>query len=165
MNLKDMTKEEIEALSYTDLTCILLTENKKPMSTAEIFKKICEILGYSDAEYSEKIGTLNTFRTLYTEDSNLEIYFLPSLKINDNKNEWIATLNIYYNNGTNKKVIEKSSGTFEIINNELIYYRTKTMQRESNIEIPNVSAFVIKNQRLILKENYLKNYEKSIILK
>lgn len=56
MNLKDMTKEEIEALSYTDLTCILLTENKKPMSTAEIFKKICEILGYSDAEYSEKIG-------------------------------------------------------------------------------------------------------------
>ena len=35
MNLKDMTKEEIEALSYTDLTCILLTENKKPMSTAE----------------------------------------------------------------------------------------------------------------------------------
>lgn len=116
-------------------------------------------------EYSEKIGTLNTFRTLYTEDSNLEIYFLPSLKINDNKNEWIATLNIYYNNGTNKKVIEKSSGTFEIINNELIYYRTKTMQRESNIEIPNVSAFVIKNQRLILKENYLKNYEKSITLK
>lgn len=116
-------------------------------------------------EYSEKIGTLNTFRTLYTEDSNLEIYFLPSLKINDSKNEWIATLNIYYNNGTNKKVIEKSSGTFEIINNELIYYRTKTMQRESNIEIPNVSAFVIKNQRLILKENYLKNYEKSITLK
>ena len=95
----------------------------------------------------------------------MEIYFLPSLKINDNKNEWIATLNIYYNNGTNKKVIEKSSGTFEIINNELIYYRTKTMQRESNIEIPNVSAFVIKNQRLILKENYLKNYEKSITLK
>lgn len=39
------------------------------------------------------------------------------------------------------------------------------MQRESNIEIPNVSAFVIKNQRLILKENYLKNYEKSITLK
>lgn len=64
MNLKDMTKEEIEALSYIDLTCILLTENKKPMSTAEIFKKICEILGYSDAEYSEKIGDYYTSLTI-----------------------------------------------------------------------------------------------------
>lgn len=64
MNLKDMTKEEIEALSYTDLTCILLTENKKPMSTAEIFKKICEVLGYSDAEYSEKIGDYYTSLTI-----------------------------------------------------------------------------------------------------
>ena len=64
MNLKDMTKEEIEALSYTDLTCILLTENKKPMSTAEIFKKICEILGYSYAEYSEKIGDYYTSLTI-----------------------------------------------------------------------------------------------------
>lgn len=64
MNLKDMTKEEIEALSYTDLTCILLTENKKPMSTEEIFKKICEILGYSDAEYSEKIGDYYTSLTI-----------------------------------------------------------------------------------------------------
>ena len=64
MNLKDMTKEEIEALSYTDLTCILLTENKKPMSTAEIFKKKCEILGYSDAEYSEKIGDYYTSLTI-----------------------------------------------------------------------------------------------------
>ena len=64
MNLKDMTKEEIEALSYTDLTCILLTENKKPMSTAEIFKKICEILGYSDAEYSEKLGDYYTSLTI-----------------------------------------------------------------------------------------------------
>lgn len=64
MNLKDMTKEEIEALSYTDLTCILLTENKKPMSTAEIFKKICEILGYSDVEYSEKIGDYYTSLTI-----------------------------------------------------------------------------------------------------
>ena len=64
MNLKDMTKEEIEALSYTDLTCILLTENKKPMSTSEIFKKICEILGYSDAEYSEKIGDYYTSLTI-----------------------------------------------------------------------------------------------------
>ena len=64
MNLKNMTKEEIEALSYTDLTCILLTENKKPMSTADIFKKICELLDYSESEYSEKIGDFYTSLTI-----------------------------------------------------------------------------------------------------
>lgn len=116
-------------------------------------------------EYSKRLGTLNTFRTLYTEDSNLAIYFLPSLKISDNKNEWIATLDIYYNDEKTKKVIEKSAGTFEIINNELIYYRNKIIDHESSIEIPNVSTFVVKEQKLILKENYLKDYEKGITLK
>ena len=116
-------------------------------------------------EYSKRLGTLNTFRTLYAEDSNLAIYFLPSLKISDNKNDWVATLSIYYDDGKNKKVIEKSSGTFEIINNELIYYRTEIIEHENSVEIPSVSTFVIKEQKLILRENYLKDYEKGITLK
>ena len=116
-------------------------------------------------EYSKRLGTLNTFRTLYAEDSNLIIQFLPSLKISDSKNEWIATLYVYYNDGVTKKIIERSSGTFEIINNDLIYYRTEITEHENNIDIPNVSTFVIKEQKLILKENYLKEYEKSITLK
>lgn len=116
-------------------------------------------------EYSKRLGTLNTFRTLYAEDSNLYIYFLPSLRIKNNKNEWIANLDIYYNDGKNKQIIERSSGTFKIENNELIYYRTEIMEHQNNIEIPNVSNFVIKEQKLILKENYLKDYEKSITLK
>ena len=94
MNLKDMTKEEIEALSYTDLTCILLTENKKPMSTAEIFKKICEILGYSDAEYSEKIGDYYTSLTIdkrfvLLDDAkwDLRINHAVELKVEDDEEE------------------------------------------------------------------------------
>ena len=125
-------------------------------------------VAYTKAEdYANAIKTYNDAIKLNPDfpDSYYSLAVCEENLAKDIKNEWIATLNIYYNNGTNKKVIEKSSGTFEIINNELIYYRTKTMQRESNIEIPNVSAFVIKNQRLILKENYLKNYEKSITLK
>lgn len=116
-------------------------------------------------EYSKTLGSLNTFHTLYTEKSNLTVYFLPSLKIENKKNEWVATLDVYYNDGKTNKVIEKSQGTFEIINDELIYYRTKVIEHEDNIEIPNVSTFVIKEQKLILKENYLKDYEKSITLK
>ena len=116
-------------------------------------------------EYSKRLGKLNTFRTLYAENSNLIIQFLPSLRIKDNTNEWVATLDIYYNDGKNKKIIERSSGTFKIEKSELIYYRTEIMEHENSIEIPNVSNFVIKEQKLILKENYLKDYEKSITLK
>ena len=116
-------------------------------------------------EYANKLGTLNTIKTLYSEESKLIIYFIPSLKLGSNKNEWIINLSIYYKDGNTSKTIEKSSGTFEIKNDELIYYRNKIEEKESDIEIPNVSNFVIKEKKLILKDNYLKKYEKSIILK
>jgi len=115
-------------------------------------------------EYSNKLGSLKTFR-LYAENSNLVIYFLPSLKTEDNKNVWTASLEIHYFGEKNRKVVEKSHGTFEIKNNELLYYRTEIVEQENSIEIPNVSNFVIKNQKLILKENYLQKYEKGITLK
>lgn len=115
-------------------------------------------------EYTEKLGSLNSFHTLYSENSRLIIHFMPLLKIDDYKNEWTAYLDIYYRDEITNKIIESSFGTFEIKDDELIYYRTKILEQEDSIEIPNISNFVIKNQKLILKENYLKNYEKSIIL-
>ena len=63
MKLKDMKKEELEILSYTDLTEMILKENKKPMNTASIFKKICELLELSEEAYSEKIGDYYTSLT------------------------------------------------------------------------------------------------------
>ena len=63
MKLKNMKKEELEALSYTDLTEIILKENKKPMNTASIFKTICELLELSDEEYANKIGDYYTSLT------------------------------------------------------------------------------------------------------
>ena len=64
MKLKNMSKEEIEAMSYTDITYMLLKENKKPMNTAELFKKICELLELTEEEYSEKIGDFYTSLTI-----------------------------------------------------------------------------------------------------
>ncbi len=63
MKLKDMKKEELEVLSYTDLTEMILKENNKPMNTSKIFKKICELLELTDDEYSEKIGDYYTSLT------------------------------------------------------------------------------------------------------
>lgn len=63
MELKNMTKEELELLSYTDLTVLILKENKKPMNTPAIFKTICEMLEYSDSDYTNKIGEFYTSLT------------------------------------------------------------------------------------------------------
>lgn len=64
MNIKNMTKEELEVLSYADLTYMLLKENKKTMTTPAIFKLICELLEYSDDEYAAKIGDYYTSLTI-----------------------------------------------------------------------------------------------------
>ena len=64
MSLKDMPIEELELLSYTDMTYLLIKENKKPMNTPTIFKEICKLLGYSDEEFSAKIGDYYTSLTI-----------------------------------------------------------------------------------------------------
>ena len=63
MNLKNMKKEELELLSYTDLTYMLLKETNKPLNTPAIFKEICKMLGLTDEEYSSKIGDFYTSLT------------------------------------------------------------------------------------------------------
>ena len=63
MKLKDMSKEELEGLSYADLTEMILKENKKPMNTPSIFKKICELLELGEEEYTNQIGDYYTSLT------------------------------------------------------------------------------------------------------
>ena len=63
MKIKDMTQAELELLSHCDLTALLLKENKKPMNTAAIFQKICELLGYSEDDFANKIGDYYTSLT------------------------------------------------------------------------------------------------------
>ena len=63
MKIKDMKKEDLEVLSYTDLTEMILKENKKSMNTASIFREICSLLELDDSEYSNKIGDYYTSLT------------------------------------------------------------------------------------------------------
>lgn len=64
MKLKDKSPEELELMSYTDLTYMILKEEKKTMNTAVIFRKICELLGLSDDDFSEKVGDYYTSLTI-----------------------------------------------------------------------------------------------------
>ena len=61
--LKNMPKEELEILSYTDLTELILKEQTKPLNTPSIFRIICDLLEYSDEEFADKIGDYYTSLT------------------------------------------------------------------------------------------------------
>ena len=63
MSLSSMKHEELELLSYTYLTELILEENKGSMNTAAIFKKISGLLSLSDEEYASKIGDFYTSLT------------------------------------------------------------------------------------------------------
>ena len=63
MKLKEMSKEELEVLSYTDLTEMILKENKKAMNTPSIFKKICDLLELTEEDYANQIGDYYTSLT------------------------------------------------------------------------------------------------------
>ena len=63
MKLKEMSKEELEVLSYTDLTEMILKENKKAMNTPSIFKKICNLLELTEEDYANQIGDYYTALT------------------------------------------------------------------------------------------------------
>ena len=63
MKLKEMKKEELEVLSYADLTELILKENKNSMNTPSIFKKICELLELDEENYMNQIGDYYTSLT------------------------------------------------------------------------------------------------------
>ena len=74
MSLNSMKQEELELLTYTDLTELILKENKGSMNTANIFKKISELLSLTEEEYASKIGDFYTSLTtdkrfIFLEDS------------------------------------------------------------------------------------------------
>ena len=77
MSIENLKKEDLELLSYKDITNILL-EEKGAMNTADLFKKITSLLELPDSVYQNKIGdyytTLTTDkRFLLLEDGNWDL--------------------------------------------------------------------------------------------
>lgn len=63
MKLNKMAREQLEVLSYADLTELILKEGKKGLKTPNIFKKICKLLGLTDEDYTNQIGDFYTSLT------------------------------------------------------------------------------------------------------
>ena len=67
MKLKKMTKEELEALSYTELAEMVLTEKKTKMKIVDVFREICKLLELSDAVFENQVAD---FFQLISTDKN-----------------------------------------------------------------------------------------------
>lgn len=60
MTVDKMKKEELELLSNKDITNLILEESKKPLNTADLFKKIIKLLELPESTFESKIGDYYT---------------------------------------------------------------------------------------------------------
>lgn len=55
MKLKDMSFEELEAMSYDDIALLVLKEKNKGLKINDLFKEVCKLLKLSDDEFVAKL--------------------------------------------------------------------------------------------------------------
>lgn len=65
MKIKDMTKEELEALSYDDIAYLILEESGTNTKITDLFQEVCNLLELSHDEYEAKIADF--FQMLSTD--------------------------------------------------------------------------------------------------
>lgn len=107
MNLEKLPIEELELMSYTDLTYEIIKENKKPLNTPTIFKKICDLLEYDESDYANKIGD---YYTSLTTDKRFVLLDSNEWDIRDNHS---INLNLDEDDEEEEEVEEESQETEE----------------------------------------------------
>lgn len=112
--------------------------------------------------YQKSLGGLDKMFNYSSLDNKFTVSFYPTY--NHSTKSFDATMMIREFNPQKKKmtIVESSSGSFEIVDDELIYTRTKI--DKSTLTLSPVSKFIIKKEKLILKDNYLNDYAIEIIL-
>ena len=55
MKLKELTKTELEAMSYDDIAELILKETNRQMKINELFKEVCSLLELSENEFMDKL--------------------------------------------------------------------------------------------------------------
>ncbi len=64
MKLTDLTKEDLENMSYDDLAYMILSESKKQMKIIDLFNTIGSLVGLSEKEVEDKIADFFEMLTL-----------------------------------------------------------------------------------------------------
>ncbi len=64
MKLTEMTQNELNLLSYTEIAYRYLKENKVTLKIPDLFKQVCKLLDFNDTQYANKIGDFYTSITM-----------------------------------------------------------------------------------------------------
>ena len=56
MNLKDISKEELETMSYDEIAYLVLEQNGKKMKLLDLFKKVCKVLDLPEETVEDRIA-------------------------------------------------------------------------------------------------------------
>ena len=64
MKLTEMTQNELNLLSYTEIAYRYLKENKVTLKIPDLFKQVCKLLSFNDTQYANKIGDFYTSITM-----------------------------------------------------------------------------------------------------
>ena len=56
MKLKNLSKEELESMSYDEIAYKIFEEENKKMKLPDLFKKICKLLDLDEGEYENRIA-------------------------------------------------------------------------------------------------------------
>lgn len=182
--LEQELKEYLKTLKYTNCNNSIYYYNEEENFTIvnynvenHFFYNTISIQLYNDDYCSiqnvkaiqEKIymnGFLsNNFDHLYGKEDYFQIWMV----INSNNSEdlkFFTHLTAHYTKNGKSKILESSEGYVEVVNDKLIYTRTKIYTRHQSINIPNTSTFeILDNQKLKLNDDYLDSYERNIILR
>lgn len=128
MKLKDMTLTELKALSYTDIAYMVLTENKKTLNTPKLFKKVCELLEYSEEEYTSKIGDFYTslttdcrFLILDNAEWDLRDKHVVKMEVDEDDDEEVSTEDIEESEESEDEIEDENDeeNIDEIVDDEL----------------------------------------------
>ncbi len=97
MKLKNLSLVELKAMSFADIAYEILKEEKKKMNTPTLFKRVCELLEYTDEDYANLIGDFYTslttdrrFIILDTAEWDLKDKHIVKETVDDDEDEEIA---------------------------------------------------------------------------
>ena len=78
MKINELTKSELESLTYVDISYMILKEEKKRFNTPTLFRKVCDLLNLTEEDFENKVGEYYTNLTLdkrfiFMKDGNWEL--------------------------------------------------------------------------------------------
>ena len=114
MKLKNLSKEELESMSYDEIAYKILEEENKKIKLPDLFKKICDLLELDESEYENRIAD---FFQLISRDQR---FTMLDKGYWDLKEKYKA--NIIMDNDDEEDEIEESEDDLDINEEETSYY-------------------------------------------